>query len=252
MIKQDIVAFHNQTLHDHNFNKICIPQKMFFGRQCASRIIGEKQSIGCKKTPQSKTFYIVISSKTHFCLTFASKKNVKMYLIIFILSCILNIVLLVLYIHSRNSYHLLMRKNLQKESKADMLVDQVTLDSAVSDNDKEQKLIQTLRELMEQQQLYLDTELNIHKLAKAAGTNKNTLSHTINKCFDMNFASFINSYRIREAIRLLDNTEYRNYKIEAIGEMCGFGNRQAFHSAFKKEMGITPTHFRNISKNMAK
>ena len=29
MIKQDIVAFHNQTLHDHNFNKICIPQKMF-------------------------------------------------------------------------------------------------------------------------------------------------------------------------------------------------------------------------------
>ena len=228
------------------------PQKMFFGRQCASRIIGEKRSIGCKKTPQSKTFYIVIGSKTHFCLTFASKKNVKMYLIIFILSCILNIVLLVLYIHSRNSYHLLMRKNLQKESNADMLVDQVTLDSAISDNDKEQKLIQTLRELMEQQQLYLDTELNIHKLAKAAGTNKNTLSHTINKCFDMNFASFINSYRIREAIRLLDNTDYRNYKIEAIGEMCGFGNRQAFHSAFKKEMGITPTHFRNISKNMAK
>ena len=194
----------------------------------------------------------MIGSKTHFCLTFASKKKLKMYLIIFILSCILNIVLLVLYIHSRNSYHLLMRKNLQKESNADMLVDQVTLDSAVSDNDKEQKLIQTLRELMEQQQLYLDTELNIHKLAKAAGTNKNTLSHTINKCFDMNFASFINSYRIREAIRLLDNTEYRNYKIEAIGEMCGFGNRQAFHSAFKKEMGITPTHFRNISKNMAK
>lgn len=228
------------------------PNKMLSGHQCACRIIGEKQSIGCKKTSQSKTFYIVITSITHFLSYFCIPKKVKMYLIISILSCILNIVLLVLYIHSRNSYHLLMRKNLQKESKADMLVDQVTLDSAISDNDKEQKLIQTLRELMEQQRLYLDTELNIHKLAKAAGTNKNTLSHTINKCFDMNFASFINSYRIREAIRLLDNTEYRNYKIEAIGEMCGFGNRQAFHSAFKKEMGITPTHFRNISKNMAK
>lgn len=100
----------------------------------------------------------MISSITHFLSYFCIQKNVKMYLIIFILSCILNIVLLVLYIHSRNSYHLLMRKNLQKESKADMLVDQVTLDSAISDNDKEQKLIQTLRELMEQQRLYLDTD----------------------------------------------------------------------------------------------
>lgn len=29
MIKYDIVAFHNRTLHDHNFNKICIPKKSF-------------------------------------------------------------------------------------------------------------------------------------------------------------------------------------------------------------------------------
>ncbi len=27
MIKHDIVTFHNQTLHDHNFNKICIQIK---------------------------------------------------------------------------------------------------------------------------------------------------------------------------------------------------------------------------------
>lgn len=33
MIKYDIVAFHNRTPHDHNFNKICIPKKIFFGRQ---------------------------------------------------------------------------------------------------------------------------------------------------------------------------------------------------------------------------
>lgn len=29
MTKHDIVAFHNQTLHDHNFNKICIQIKCF-------------------------------------------------------------------------------------------------------------------------------------------------------------------------------------------------------------------------------
>lgn len=175
-----------------------------------------------------------------------------MYLILFILSFILNIVLLILYINSRNSYHLLMRKNLQKESKTDILVEQVPLDTSMSDDAKEQQLIETLNVLMDEQRMYLDAELNVQKLAKAAGTNKNTISHTINKCLNKNFAAFINSYRIREAIRLLENSNYRSYKIEAIGEMCGFGNRQAFHSAFKKEMGITPTHFRNISKNMDK
>lgn len=29
MTKHDIVTFHNLTLHDHNFNKICIQIKCF-------------------------------------------------------------------------------------------------------------------------------------------------------------------------------------------------------------------------------
>ncbi len=164
------------------------------------------------------------------------------------ISIVLNLVLLFLYFHSRKSYHLLMKKNLQAEKSQDVLVEQVAFDSATCENDKEHQLLQKLKDLMEQQHLYLDAELNIQKLAKAAGTNKNTLSHIINKCLNQNFASFLNRYRVREAICLLEDSHYRNYKIEAIGEMCGFSNRQAFHSAFKKEMGITPTRFRNISK----
>ena len=164
------------------------------------------------------------------------------------LSLIANLVLLFLYFRLRQSYHLLMKKNLQKEKSEDMLVEQVAFDTAEYENNKERQLLQKLKDLMEQQHLYLDAELNIQKLAKAAGTNKNTLSHIINKCLNQNFASFLNRYRVREAIRLLEEPRYRSYKIEAIGEMCGFSNRQAFLSAFKKEMGITPTHFRNISK----
>ena len=55
-----------------------------------------------------------------------------------------------------------------------------------------------------------------------------------------------------EALRLLGDDQHFNDKIEVIGEMCGYSNRQVFHAAFKKEMGITPTHFRNINKNNAK
>lgn len=170
--------------------------------------------------------------------------------VVLIISLIVNLVLLVLYINSRKSYHVLMKKNLQKEKSEDMLVEQVTFDTATAENEKEQLLLEKLKVIMEQEKTYVDPELNIQKLAKTAGTNRNTLSHIINKCLNQNFASFLNRYRVREAIRLLEDERYRDYKIEAIGEMCGFSNRQAFHSAFKKEMGITPTHFRNISKKV--
>ena len=165
-----------------------------------------------------------------------------------VISIVLNVVLLILYLHSRRSYHFLMKKNLKKEKSKDELVEKVSFETASSDDAKEQQLLQSLQNAMENERLFLNPELNIMTLAKTVGTNKTTLSHIINKYLNQNFASLLNRYRIREAITLLSDAKYRDYKIEVIGEMCGYSNRQTFHAAFKKEMGITPTHFRNISK----
>ena len=163
------------------------------------------------------------------------------------ISIALNVVLLFLYFHSRRSYHFLMSKNLQKEKNKEDLLDKISYD-AIPDDLIEKQLLQTLQNIMENDRIFLDANINIQQLAKMIGTNKNTLSHIINKYLNQNFASMLNRYRIREAIRLLSDNEYCKYKIEAIGEMCGYNNRQTFHSAFKKEIGITPSHFRNISK----
>ena len=63
------------------------------------------------------------------------------------LSLIANLVLLFLYIRIRQSYHLLMKKNLQKEKSVDMLVEQVAFDTAKYENNKEQQLLQKLKEV---------------------------------------------------------------------------------------------------------
>lgn len=167
-----------------------------------------------------------------------------------IISIALNITLMVLTLHFRMSYHKIMMKNLQKEDMRDKLVEKVSYEIPQQTDEQEQRILNALKSAMENDKAYLDAELNIQKLAVIVGTNKTTLSHIINNCLRQNFSTFLNKYRIREAVRLLSDKRMRNHKVEAIGEMSGYNNRQVFHAAFKKEMGITPTHFRKISDNL--
>ncbi len=170
-----------------------------------------------------------------------------------IFSIVLNITLLILFIHSRRSYHLILKRYLRKEKMKNELVERVSYDEAsVSASGQDRNILNALQKVIEKDKLYLNPDLDMQSLARAVGTNRSTLSHVINNYLHQNFATFLNRYRIREAIQLLSDSQYFDYKIEVIGEMCGYNNRQVFHAAFKKEMGITPTHFRKISKTQGK
>lgn len=176
-----------------------------------------------------------------------------MFLAIFlILSVVANGVMTVLYVHSRCSYRRLMQKSLQQEEPEKKLVSSVSFDVVEVDDELELAVLDKLQASLERDRLYLRPELTIQELAKVLGTNKATLSHVINSRLHQNFSSLINGYRIRESMRLLSDPQYFREKMEVVGEMCGYNNRQVFHAAFKKEMGITPNHFRNIQKTTAR
>ncbi len=158
-----------------------------------------------------------------------------------------NVVMLILLLQSRLSYSILLKKSLKEEKKKNELVDKISFETAVSSDEHERSILRALQSSMENDKAYLNQTLTIQDLARMVGTNKTTLSHVINTCLGQNFSAMLNSYRIREAIRLLTDPQYMEYNMEAIGEMCGYSNRQVFHAAFKKEMGVTPKHFRKIS-----
>ena len=145
-----------------------------------------------------------------------------------------------------------MNKSLKEEKKKDKLVDNVSFDTLKYENEQDKAILEALRQCMERDKVYLNPSLSIQDLANLIGTNKTKLSHVINTYLNQNFATLLNKYRIVESLKLLGDDQHFNDKIEVIGEMCGYSNRQVFHAAFKKEMGITPTHFRNINKNNAK
>ena len=94
------------------------------------------------------------------------------------------------------------------------------------------------------QKKYRDKNYSAKKLAEDLGTNTRYISAVVNVRFHMNYTSFVNSHRIREAMTLLVDKRYRALTMEEISDMVGFSNRQSFYASFYKINGITPRDYK--------
>ena len=107
-----------------------------------------------------------------------------------------------------------------------------------------------LTQFMLNQKPYLDTDLNLIKLAELFGTNAHKLSYIINSGFNINFFNFINQYRVEEAKLLLLNSKMDQYSILGIAYEAGFNSKTAFNTAFKKIANQTPSDFKKSSSTL--
>lgn len=87
-------------------------------------------------------------------------------------------------------------------------------------------------------------KLRLQEIAKEFGYDYSYLSSFFNKNFDMDFASFVNKYRVQYACELLKNSDD---DITQIGMKCGFTTIRNFNLVFKKEKGQTPKEYRQHS-----
>lgn len=159
------------------------------------------------------------------------------------------IVFFILFLQKDRAYRNLIKKNLPQEETKSFILDQKVDFSGILPRDNiDQKLLDELQRLFEVEKIFLDKNLNINDLAKKMGTSKTTLSRIINSYCNENFPALLNKYRVNEAIKLLMNSQTKNYKMEYISDLSGYNNRQVFHSAFKKSTGLTPQRFRNVCR----
>ncbi len=94
------------------------------------------------------------------------------------------------------------------------------------------------------QQKYKDKDYSAKRLAEDLGTNTRYISAVVNMRFHMNYTSFVNKYRIDEAMTLLVDKRYQELNMEDISSMVGFSNRQSFYASFYKINGVTPREYR--------
>lgn len=111
-------------------------------------------------------------------------------------------------------------------------------------------LKQRLTSLMIQQQPYLDSELNLVKLADLMSLSSHQLSYLINTGFNENFFQYINNYRVEKAKDLLRSNEKNNLSILGIAFESGFNSKTSFNTTFKKITNTTPSEFKKNSSRL--
>lgn len=92
--------------------------------------------------------------------------------------------------------------------------------------------------------LHLNPQLSIIDLAAEMGTNRTYVSNYINQQLHTTFSNYVNSWRVREAKRLLTET---NLTLEQVAEQSGFNSLTSFRRNFMSQVGMTPGSYRTKS-----
>ncbi|MEM7513749.1 MAG: helix-turn-helix domain-containing protein, partial [Bacteroidota bacterium] len=106
----------------------------------------------------------------------------------------------------------------------------------------ESVLSSSLKQLMEEVEVYKDPNLSLTALAKRLNVMPAQLSQYVNEYIGVSFRDFVNGYRVEEAKRML--ADESPFSFEAIGYDCGFNSKSTFYAAFKKHAGTTPMKYK--------
>ena len=100
-----------------------------------------------------------------------------------------------------------------------------------------------LAAFMQKSRIYLDPDLSLEVLATRMKMSRHHLTQLLNERLEKNFYSFINEYRIEEAIDRLNDPSLQ-VNILSLAFDCGFNSKSSFNNYFKKITGSTPTAYR--------
>ncbi|MDQ2078211.1 AraC family transcriptional regulator [Marinimicrobium sp. ABcell2] len=109
------------------------------------------------------------------------------------------------------------------------------------DEQQSKHIAQKIEKAMSEDKLYLDASLSMQRLAKHITTSPNYISQTLNVTLGMNFFDYVNKYRVEAAKGLL---ALGSDTVLDVAMHVGFNSKSSFYTAFKKEVGQTPSQYR--------
>lgn len=112
-------------------------------------------------------------------------------------------------------------------------------------NEKAIEVEQLTRSILEKNQLYLDSNLTLDRLAKRLHLPARSVSEAINQSQGMNVSQYVNGFRLEKAASLLATT---SLSVNQILEQSGFLTRSNFYREFERVFRMSPTEYRRKSK----
>jgi len=98
-----------------------------------------------------------------------------------------------------------------------------------------------LDRLMQARELYRDVDLNLNRLARKMGLPARQVSIAVNRVKAMSVSHYVNDYRVREACRLLADTDRA---VTGIMFDAGFQTKSNFNREFLRVTGMSPKAWR--------
>ena len=109
----------------------------------------------------------------------------------------------------------------------------------------ELKMLDDLVNYMKEEKPYLDNDLTLKQLSDEVSIPTHLITMILNLHLNQNYYSFINSYRIKDACRLLSEKDQNHKNILTIAMDTGFNSKSTFNTIFRKTTGLTPRDFRS-------
>ena len=96
-----------------------------------------------------------------------------------------------------------------------------------------------INQLIHEQQVFLDPKLTLPQLAAKINTNRTYLSNYLNSTLNMSFSSYINSFRLDYACKLLADPDNKD-TLDVIAEKAGFNSPSTFRRVFIEKFNYPP------------
>ena len=93
--------------------------------------------------------------------------------------------------------------------------------------------------------IYKRSDLSLRALSEALRENPHYVSQVISQELNTSFYELVNRHRIEHAKRLLHDSPEQT--VLSIAMNVGFNSKSAFHSAFRRCTGVTPSDFRVLA-----
>ena len=106
-------------------------------------------------------------------------------------------------------------------------------------------IMDELLSYMDSEKPYLNAKLSINEVASWLGCTETELSRLLNTHMKVNFANFVNIYRVKEVKKRLNQENLSKYTLKALSEQCGFNSKTTFYRVFKNVTGMTPMEYCN-------
>ena len=108
---------------------------------------------------------------------------------------------------------------------------------------RDAELFARIEYLMQTEGVYRQNDLTIERLAERLDTNRTYISRAINQQAGKAFSSYVNSYRIDEAVRRLSDVD-DDTPLKALAQTLGYNHLQTFYTSFQSAIGMPPSKYR--------